>query len=97
MSSHADHTTVIVGAGPAGLTAALSLARYRHPVTVVDSPRAPRNSASAGVHGHVGMDGVTPGEFRARACRRELSRYATVERLEADAESVTPAPGGGSR
>lgn len=96
MSSHADHTTVIVGAGPAGLTAALGLARYRHPVIVVDSPRAPRNSASAGVHGHIGMDGVTPAEFRERAWR-ELCRYTTVERLEDDADSVSPAPGGGFR
>ncbi|MFE0729545.1 NAD(P)/FAD-dependent oxidoreductase [Streptomyces antibioticus] len=96
MSSHADRTTVIVGAGPAGLTAALGLARYRHPVIVVDSPRAPRNSASAGVHGHIGMDGVTPAEFRERAWR-ELSRYTTVERLEDDADSVSSAPGGGFR
>ncbi|GAA3214917.1 hypothetical protein GCM10020256_16090 [Streptomyces thermocoprophilus] len=96
MSSHADHTTVIVGAGPAGLTAALGLARYRHPVIVVDSPRAPRNSASAGVHGHIGMDGVTPAEFRDRAWR-ELCRYTTVERLEDDADSVSPAPSGGFR
>ncbi|MFF8932451.1 NAD(P)/FAD-dependent oxidoreductase [Streptomyces longwoodensis] len=96
MSSPADHTTVIVGAGPAGLTAALGLARYRHPVIVVDSPRAPRNSASAGVHGHIGMDGVTPDEFRARAWR-ELSRYRTVERLEDEVDSVSTARGGGFR
>ncbi|MFF4982257.1 NAD(P)/FAD-dependent oxidoreductase [Streptomyces sp. NPDC001046] len=96
MSSHADHPTVIVGAGPAGLTAALCLARYRHPVIVVDSPGAPRNSASAGVHGHIGMDGVTPAEFRARAWR-ELSRYTTVERLEDEAEGVSSAPDGGFR
>ncbi|MGW3582838.1 FAD-dependent oxidoreductase [Streptomyces rubiginosohelvolus] len=96
MPSHPDHTTVIVGAGPAGLTAALALARFRHPVTVVDSPRAPRNSAAASVHGHLGMDGVTPAEFRARAWR-ELSRYATVARLEAEADSVVPSPGEGFR
>ncbi|WP_157882367.1 NAD(P)/FAD-dependent oxidoreductase [Streptomyces silvensis] len=94
MPSPTDHTTVIVGAGPAGLTAALGLARYRHPVTVVDSPRAPRNSASAGVHGHVGLDGATPAEFRARAWR-ELSRYATVRRLEADVEQVLTTADGG--
>ncbi|MGW4380372.1 NAD(P)/FAD-dependent oxidoreductase [Kitasatospora sp. NPDC004531] len=96
MTSHSDPSTVIVGAGPAGLTAALGLARYRHPVTVVDSPGPARNAASAGVHGHLGLDGVTPAEFRARAWR-ELSRYKTVERVEADAESVTPAPDGGFR
>jgi thioredoxin reductase len=87
MSSNTDHETVIVGAGPAGLTAALVLARYRQRVVVVDSPGAARNSASTGVHGHVGMDGATPAEFRSRA-RQELSRYATVELVEADAESV---------
>ncbi|MFH8795980.1 FAD-dependent oxidoreductase [Streptomyces sp. NPDC017941] len=96
MPSPTDQTTVIVGAGPAGLAAALGLARYRHPVTVVDSPRAPRNGASTGVHGHVGMDGVTPAEFRARAWR-ELSRYATVERLEADVEQVLTTGDGGFR
>ncbi|MCP3820192.1 FAD-dependent oxidoreductase [Streptomyces sp. A3M-1-3] len=87
MSSNTDAETVIVGAGPAGLTAALALARYRHRVVVADSHHAPRNSASTGVHGHVGMDGVSPAEFRSRAWQ-ELSRYGTVELLEADVESV---------
>ncbi|RNL73112.1 NAD(P)/FAD-dependent oxidoreductase [Streptomyces sp. I6] len=96
MSTHPDHTTVVVGAGPAGLTAALGLARYRHPVTVVDGPRPARNSASTGIHGHVGMDGATPAEFRARAWR-ELSRYPAVQRLEAEAGSVRPAAAGGFR
>jgi thioredoxin reductase len=96
MPSHPDYTTVIVGAGPAGLTAALSLARYRHPVLVVDSPRPPRNSASPGVHGHLGMDGVSPGLFRSRAWD-DLSQYGTVEREEAEAEAVTTTPDGGFR
>lgn len=87
MSSNTDSETVIVGAGPAGLTAALVLARYRHRVVVVDSRHAPRNSASGGVHGHIGMDGAAPAEIRSRAWQ-ELSRYATVELLEADVESV---------
>ncbi len=87
MSSNTDNETVIVGAGPAGLTAALALARYRQRVVVVDSHNAPRNSVSGGVHGHVGMDGASPAEFRSRAWQ-ELSRYATVELLGADVESV---------
>ncbi|MFL4946023.1 NAD(P)/FAD-dependent oxidoreductase [Streptomyces sp. MMS24-I31] len=93
MSSNTDTETVIVGAGPAGLTAALVLARYRHRVVVVDSRQAPRNSVSAGVHGHIGLDGVSPAEIRSRAWQ-ELSRYSTVELLEADAESVRTTGGG---
>ncbi|RPK57837.1 soluble pyridine nucleotide transhydrogenase [Streptomyces sp. ADI96-02] len=96
MPSHPDHATVVVGAGPAGLAAALGLARYRHPVTVVDSARPPRNGVSAGVHGHLGTDGATPAEFRARAWR-ELARYPTVERLEGDAENVCATGSGGFR
>jgi thioredoxin reductase len=87
MSSNTDTETVIVGAGPAGLTATLVLARYRHPVVVLDSCHAPRNSVSEGVHGHIGLDGVSPAEIRSRAWK-ELSRYATVELREADAKSV---------
>lgn len=93
MSSNTDNETVIVGAGPAGLTAALVLARYRHRVVVVDSPHAPRNSASGGVHGHIGLDGAAPAEMRSRGWK-ELSRYATVELLEADVESVRTAGSG---
>ena len=93
MSSNTDNETVIVGAGPAGLTAALVLARYRPRVVVVDSPHAPRTSASGGVHGHIGLDGAAPAEMRSRGWK-ELSRYATVELLEADVESVRTAGSG---
>lgn len=93
MSSNSGNETVVVGAGPAGLTAALALARYRHRVFLVDGHRAPRNSASSGVHGHIGMDGVTPAEFRSRAWK-ELSRYTTTDLVEADVESVRTADGG---
>ncbi|MFE2101146.1 FAD-dependent oxidoreductase [Streptomyces sp. NPDC059468] len=93
MSSNSETETVVVGAGPAGLTAALALARYRQRVVLVDSPRAPRNSASGGVHGHVGLDGAPPAEIRSRAWK-ELSRYATVELREADVEGVRTTDGG---
>nr|AGS49560.1 thioredoxin reductase [uncultured bacterium esnapd9] len=90
MSSNSGNQTVIVGAGPAGLTAALTLARYRHPVVLVDSHKTPRNGAARGVHGHIGLDGVAPTEIRARAWK-ELSQYATVELVEAGVASVRAA------
>ena len=87
MSSAMDNATVVVGSGPAGLTAALALARYRHPVVLVDGGRPSRNGMSSGVHGHVGLDGLPPAEIHARAWR-ELARYPAVDLRTADAVSV---------
>ncbi|HEY7394585.1 MAG TPA: NAD(P)/FAD-dependent oxidoreductase [Gemmatimonadaceae bacterium] len=61
----------IVGAGPAGLSAAIWSARHMHSVAVVDS-REPRNQETLEVSGYLGLDGVEPGELRARgraSCR----------------------------
>jgi thioredoxin reductase len=68
---------VIVGAGPAGLSAALMLGRCRRSVLVVDSGRN-RNRASRALHGFLTRDGTPPAEFL-RLAREELSRYGTVE------------------
>ena len=67
----------IVGAGPAGLNAALLLGRCRRRVVVFDSG-APRNAASRGLHGFLTRDGTTPDMLR-RIGREELARYRTVE------------------
>src|SRR4051812_43867038 len=58
----------IVGGGPAGLGAALLLARSRRSVAVFDHGK-PRNRAARAVHGFLGMDGVTPRELRTRAAK----------------------------
>ncbi|GAA1823421.1 NAD(P)/FAD-dependent oxidoreductase [Agromyces salentinus] len=50
---------VIVGGGPAGLSAALSLGRARRRVTVIDSGE-PRNRTAAHMHGVLGHDGLSP-------------------------------------
>jgi len=68
---------VIVGAGPAGLSAALVLGRCRRTVLVCDTGR-PRNAAAQAIHGYLTRDGIAPLEFLAFA-RRELARYTTVE------------------
>jgi thioredoxin reductase len=67
---------VIVGAGPAGLSAALMLGRCRRSVLVCDTGR-PRNAASLALHGYLTRDGVPPRELLAIG-RRELDVYDTV-------------------
>ncbi|MFT7475842.1 MAG: thioredoxin reductase [Verrucomicrobiales bacterium] len=54
----------IIGGGPAGLQAALVLARTRKAVVVFDAPSPPRNDASHGVHNFLGLDGLVPQEIR---------------------------------
>jgi thioredoxin reductase len=67
---------IIVGGGPAGLSAALILGRCRRRVLLVDANR-PRNRASHALHGFLTRDGVKPRALR-RIAREQLSRYADV-------------------
>lgn len=64
---------IIVGGGPAGLSAALMLGRCRRPVLVCDRGE-PRNRYSRALHGYLTRDGIAPAEFNAIG-REELSRY----------------------
>jgi len=67
---------IIVGAGPAGLSAALMLGRCRRSVLVFDN-RAPRNAASRALHGFITRDGISPGDFLDFG-REDLKQYETV-------------------
>jgi thioredoxin reductase len=68
---------VVVGGGPAGLSAALVLGRARRRVLVLDTGR-PANSVSNGVGGLLGHDRVLPAELR-RAGREQLAGHPTVD------------------
>ena len=67
---------MIVGAGPAGLSAALMLGRCRRSVLIFDNQK-PRNASSHALHGYLTRDGTAPAEFL-RLARRELEAYRTV-------------------
>jgi thioredoxin reductase len=73
----AMHDVVIIGGGPAGLSAALMLGRCRRRVVVCDKGE-PRNAASKAMHGFLTRDGINPHEFL-RLGREELRRYPNVE------------------
>jgi thioredoxin reductase len=70
---------LIVGAGPAGSSAALVLARSRRTVLLCDDGK-PRNASSAAIHGLLTHEGQSPAEFRA-ASEKALSAYETVTRM----------------
>ncbi|MGA5507007.1 NAD(P)/FAD-dependent oxidoreductase [Streptomyces umbrinus] len=67
------YDVVVVGAGPAGLSAALMLGRARRSVLVVDEGR-PRNAPAAHMHGFLSRDGVPPGDLL-EAGRTEVAGY----------------------
>ena len=68
----------ILGGGPAGLQAALVLSRARKKIIVFDDPEPPRNAASHGVHGFLGLDGVLPTEIRNTAWK-QIDKYDSAE------------------
>lgn len=75
MAIRAD--AVIVGGGPAGLSAALVLGRSLRNVVVFDDGRY-RNTAARMMKGFLTRDYVSPREFREIA-HRDLERYASVQ------------------
>jgi thioredoxin reductase len=67
------YDVIIVGGGPAGLSAATILGRARRRVVVFDDGNY-RNEASRGIHGFLSRDGIHPAELR-RIAREQLARY----------------------
>jgi thioredoxin reductase len=77
-----SYDVIIVGAGPAGLSAALILGRSRRRVLVCDAGN-PRNAASHAMHGFLSRDGISPREFL-RIAREQLKEYDCVELMDVE-------------
>jgi thioredoxin reductase len=75
-----EHEVLIVGAGPAGLSAALVLGRAMVDTVLVDAGR-PRAAVTASTHGFLTRDGASRAELEA-AGRADLRRYETVALVE---------------
>jgi thioredoxin reductase len=69
--------TIIVGGGPAGLSAALLLGRSLKSVLVIDSGK-PRNAVSHGANGFLSRDGIAPSELL-QIGREQLAKYDSVK------------------
>ncbi|REE95067.1 NAD(P)/FAD-dependent oxidoreductase [Thermomonospora umbrina] len=71
------YDVIVVGGGPAGLSAALVLGRQRRRVLVVDGGR-PRNTPAAEMHMYLSRDGFPPARLLELG-REELAAYPSVE------------------
>jgi len=96
---NSSYDVVIVGGGPAGLSAATALARSRRSVLVLDSGQA-RNAAAAHLHNFLSRDDSSPLELIALGRKEVESFGGTVESVEVgvvsrvdDAFEVTTATG----
>ena len=81
MTNEIERDVVIVGGGPAGLSAALVLGRARQDVLVLDDGR-PANRVARSIGGLLGHE-RSPASLR-RAGRRQLRKLLSVEVVEAE-------------
>jgi thioredoxin reductase len=81
-----SYDVVIVGGGPAGLSAALILGRARKRAVLFDAG-VPRNAQAREVHSFVTRDGTPPSEFR-RIAREQLKAYPSVAVRNARVDAI---------
>lgn len=81
------YDTLILGAGPAGLSTALGLARQLYSVVVFDSQQY-RNYPTTHMHNVLTWDHKSPADFRESARANILSRYDGIVFRESRIDSI---------
>lgn len=81
-----DYEVLIIGGGPAGISAAMTLGRISRSALIVDS-RRPRNAPSSHLNNFPTRDGIHPQEWL-RLARKDLEKYQTIKSLEGEVLSV---------
>ncbi|RNL63734.1 NAD(P)/FAD-dependent oxidoreductase [Nocardioides marmoriginsengisoli] len=85
------YDVIVIGGGPAGLQAALTLGRMHRKTLVLDSQEY-RNEPAAEMHNFLALDGTPPAEVRA-AARRDIAAYDDVEIRQLTATAVEGSAG----
>ncbi|WP_337003020.1 MULTISPECIES: NAD(P)/FAD-dependent oxidoreductase [unclassified Microbacterium] len=80
------YDAIVIGAGPAGLQAALTLGRMHRSTLLLDSGEY-RNGTVLHMHNMIGEDGTPPAELRSKA-RSELAAYDDVDIRDAAVTSI---------
>ncbi|KAL1604780.1 hypothetical protein SLS60_004320 [Paraconiothyrium brasiliense] len=77
---------LIIGGGPAGLSAATTLYRHQHDIRIFDDGK-PRNVWETAIHATPTWEGQNPNEFR-RKSRKELAKTGLVDFISSTVESI---------
>ncbi|KAJ5369687.1 uncharacterized protein N7496_005779 [Penicillium cataractarum] len=83
-----DYDVIVVGGGPAGLSALSGVSRVRRTALLFDNQQY-RNGPTRNMHDVIGNDGTPPAEFRALA-REQILKYPTAHIKNGTVKSITP-------
>lgn len=81
-----EYDIIIIGGGPAGLSAALTAGRGNRSILIFDDNR-PRNAPAAHMMNFPAHDGTPPHEFR-QLIKNDLKKYPKIEFIEKKVQSV---------
>ncbi|KAL2760005.1 hypothetical protein ACRALDRAFT_1060037 [Sodiomyces alcalophilus JCM 7366] len=88
VSTNITYDAIVVGGGPAGLSALSGLARMRRNVLMIDSGSY-RNDPTRRMHDILGFDGVPP-EYLRHVARAQIAHYSTATMVNGTVTAISP-------